>query len=167
MWIGSIRVDVKTKDQQFAGTDSLVRAVIVRDGAELLALRLDWPTENDLERGAFRDYTYFTLPRINHLTPQLPDGIGMSPMPYPDHGIEYSIGMNGHFTLRLRIGGSDMWVKDNVDVYIREVRQVATSFDTLAWQEDSDWTYVASWGQDVAMSTDSGEGKTTWNLNLT
>ena len=75
--------------------------------------------------------------------------------------------MNGHYTLRLRIGGSDMWIKDNVDVYIREVRQVATSFDTLAWQEDSNWSYIASWGQDVAMSTDGSEGKTTWNLNLT
>jgi hypothetical protein len=47
------------------------------------------------------------------------------------------------------------------------IRQRATSFDTLAWQEDPDWTYMASWTQDVAMSTDSSEGVTTWNLNLT
>ena len=38
--------------------------------------------------------------------------------------------------------------------------------DTLAWQEDSDWTYMASWTQDVALSTDSSEGVTTWTLNL-
>ena len=27
--------------------------------------------------------------------------------------------------------------------------------------------YIASWGQDVAMSTDSREGVTSWNLVLT
>jgi len=160
MWIGSIRLDVATKDANFAGTDSLVRALIVRDGSELLGLRLDYPAENDLERGASRDYDYFTLPRINDQTPQLPDGIGQSPMPYPDHGIEFSSGMAGHLTLRLKIGGDDMWIKDQVDLYIREVRLVNTSFDTLEWK------HVATWGKDVAMSTDSGEGKSTWNLNL-
>jgi hypothetical protein len=28
------------------------------------------------------------------------------------------------------------------------------------------WTYIASWTQDVAMSTDSSEGHITWNLKL-
>jgi hypothetical protein len=60
-----------------------------------------------------------------------------------------------------------MWIKDDVDLYVRTIRQRATSFDTLAWQEDTEWTYIASWSRDVAMSTDSGEGVTTWNLILT
>ena len=44
---------------------------------------------------------------------------------------------------------------------VRFIRQIATSFDTLAWVEDSSRTYVASWTRDVAMSTDSSEGVTT------
>jgi hypothetical protein len=169
MWIGAIRLTVSTKDVSNAGTDSLVRAAILRDGTELRLLRLDYPAEDDLERGAIRNYDYIgptKLPRRNDATPELPPGIGRSPMPYPGYGFEFSNGMNGHLRIRLRIHGDDMWIKDNVDLYVRVIRLRATSFDTLAWQEDPDWTYIASWTQDVAMSTDSDEGVTTWNLNL-
>ncbi|HEY9834044.1 MAG TPA: hypothetical protein V6D26_26060 [Stenomitos sp.] len=170
MWIGSIRLIVETKDAPFAGTDSLVQATILRDGAELRVLNLDYPTEDDLEPGAIRNYDYIgptKLPRRNDLTPELPPGVGQNPMPYPGYGFEFSNGLNRHLKIRLRIRGDDMWIKDNVDLYVRFIRQRATSFDTLAWQEDSDWTYIASWTQDVAMSTDKSEGVTTWNLNLT
>jgi len=170
MWIGAIRLDVRTKDQTFAGTDSLVQAKFIRDGAVLRVLNLDYPAENDHEQGAERNYDYIgatRLPRMNDQTPSLPDGIGQDPMPYPSYGIEFSNGLHGHLKLQLKIGNDDMWIKDNVDLYVLQIRQKATSFDTLDWQEDSDWTYVGTWGQDVAMSTDSGEGTTTWNLNLT
>ena len=169
MWIGSIRLTVRTKDAPNAGTDSLVQGGVLRDGNQLLLLNLDYPTENDLERGAIRNYDYMgptKLPRQNDKTPQLPPGIGQNPMPYPGYGLEFSSGMNGHLTIRLRIRNDDMWIKDNVDLYVRPIRRVATSFDTLAWIEDPDWTYVASWTQDVAMSTDSREGMATWNLKL-
>jgi hypothetical protein len=169
MWIGSIRLIAETKDAPFAGTDSLVQATILRDGNELRVLNLDYPTEDDLERGAIRNYDYIgptKLPRRNDQTPELPPGIGQIPMPYPGYGFEFSHGLNGHLKIRLRIRGDDMWIKDNVDLYVRFIRQVATSFDTLAWQEDPYWTYIASWSQDVAMSTDSSEGTTTWTLNL-
>src|SRR5215213_3518210 len=169
MWIGAIRLVVETADEDFAGTDSLVQATILRDGSNLRVLNLDYPTENDLERGAIRNYDYSgptKLPRRNDKTPELPPGIGQNPMPYPGYGFEFSSGMNGHLKIQLRINGDDMWIKDKVDLYVRRIRQVATSFDTLAWQEDTFWTYIASWTQDVAMSTDSGEGVTTWNLNL-
>jgi|SRR5688572_1930132 len=170
MWIGSIRLIVKTKNAPNAGTDNLVQASIIRDGNHILLLNLDYPTENDLERGAVRNYDYMgptKLPRSNDKTPQLPPGIGQIPMPYPGYGLEFSNGLNGHLTIRLRIRGEDMWIKDNVDLYVRFIRRKATSFDTLAWIEDADWTYIASWSQDVAMSTDSGEGHTTWTLKLT
>jgi hypothetical protein len=132
-------------------------------------LNLDYPTENDLERGAIRAYDYSgptKLPRRNDQTHELPSGIGQIPMPYPGYGFEFSNGMNGHLKIRLRINGDDMWIKDNVDLYVRRIRLRATSFDTVEWQEDPGWSYVASWGQDVALSTDSGEGVTTWTLNL-
>ena len=169
MWIGSIRLVVGTKDAPNAGTDSLVQASVLRDGNELRVLNLDYPTENDLERGALRSYDYMgptKLPRRNDQTPELPPGIGQIPMPYPGYGFEFSHGMPGHLRIRLRIRGDDMWIKDNVDLYVRLIRERATSFDTLAWQEDPHWTYVATWPQDVAMSTDSSEGVTTWTLNL-
>lgn len=68
--------------------------------------------------------------------------------------------------LDVQIRGDDMWIKDSIDLYVRFIRQRATSFDTLAWQEDADWTYITSWNQDVALSTDSSEGRTIWNLYL-
>ena len=80
--------------------------------------------------------------------------------------VEFSSGLPGHLKIRLRIRGSDMWIKDRVDLYVRYIRQRATSFDTLAWLEDPDWTYVASWGQDVNMSTDFTEGFVTWTMKL-
>lgn len=172
MWIGAIRLIVQTLDAADAGTDKLVKANIIRDGVDLHlpGFRLDYPTEDDLERGAIRAYDYIgatKLPRKNDKTPQLPDGIGQNPMPYPGFGFEFSNGMGGHLTIRLRIHGSDMWIKDNVDFFVREIRQVATSFDTLAWQMDPDWTYIATWSANKAMSTDSSEGFTTLNMNLT
>jgi hypothetical protein len=170
MWIGAIRLIVQTRDERFAGTDSLVQAIVRRDGTELRVLNLDYPSEDDLERGAIRNYDYIgptKLPRRNDQTPELPGGIGRTPMPYPGYGFEFSSGLNGHLTIRLRIRGDDMWIKDNVDLYVRFIRLRATSFDTLAWLEDTDWTYIATWSQNVAMSTDSDEGFTTWNLILT
>lgn len=169
MWIGAIRLNVATVDQPHAGTDHLVQATVIRDGAELRVLNLDYPTEDDLEPGAIRNYDYIgptKLPRRNDQTPQLPDGIGRIPMPYPGYGFEFSNGLSGHLRIRLRIRGDDMWIKDNVSLYVRYIRQVATSFDTLAWIEDSFWTYIASWGQDAPLSTDSSEGFTTWTLIL-
>jgi len=169
MWIGSIRLLVETKDAPYAGTDSLVQAVVLRNGNELRVLNLDYPTEDDLERGAIRNYDYMgptKLPRRNDKTPQLPDCIGQIPMPYPGYGFEFSDGLSGHLKIRLRIRGDDMWIKDNVDLYVRFIRNKATSFDTLAWIEDTDWSYIASWGQDVPMSTDIFEGFLMWTLNL-
>jgi len=106
------------------------------------------------------------LPRKNDQTPELPSGVGQIPMPYPGYGFEFSSGLGGHLRIRLRIRGSDMWIKDNVDLYVRFIRQKATSFDTLAWIEDSDWSYVASWGHDIPMSTQIFEGFATWTLKL-
>jgi hypothetical protein len=170
MWIGSISIDAQTKNAPYsAGTDSLVTASIVRNGVEIQKLKLDYPNEDDLERGAFREYFYIgptKIPRNNDKTPSLPDGIGQDPMPYPSYGIEFSDGLEGHLTLRLRIHNDDMWIKDQIDLYIKEIRRVATSFDTIAWQEDKEWTYIASWPKDTAMSTDSSEGFKTVNLNL-
>ncbi|MBA2559150.1 MAG: hypothetical protein H0V07_04560 [Propionibacteriales bacterium] len=166
MWVGSIRVGIWTADQADAGTDSLVQAEVLRDGNWISTLNLDYSTEDDLERGAFRDYFYSNLSWDNDQTQQLPPDIGRNPMPYPDYGYEFSNGPYGHLKLRLHIRGDDMWVKDKVDLSVKEVRLVPTSFDTVAWRQDSSWSIVGVWGQDVALSTDGSEGVTTWTLNL-
>jgi hypothetical protein len=166
MWVGSIRVGVWTADVDNAGTDSLVQVEVLRDGVWIKTLNLDYSNEDDLERDAFRDYFYLNLPWVNDLTPALPSGVGQSPMPYPSFGFEFSNGLYGHLRLRLHIRGDDMWVKDKVDLSVRQVRLVSTSFDTLAWQQDSSWSVVGVWGQDVAMSTDGDEGVETWTLIL-
>ena len=169
MWIGSIRLVASTADAPNAGTDSLVQATVLRDGAALRVLNLDYPTEDDLERGAIRPYDYMgptKLPRRNDQTPELPPGIGQIPMPYPGYGLEFSNGLPGHLRIQLRIRNDDMWIKDQVDLYVRYIRERATSFDTLAWIEDSDWSYVASWPQNAALSTDPTEGVTVWTLVL-
>ena len=161
MWIGSIRLRVKTKDATDAGTDSLVTATIVRDGEDIEALGLDYRSENDLERGAVRNYDYIgptRLPRSLDKTLPLPPGISQNPMPYPDYGIEFSHGLKGHLTVRLQIYDDDMWIKDNVELHIKELRLKPTSFDTVDWQEDANWTAVVHWSKDTAMSTDSDEG---------
>lgn len=169
MWIGAIRFVVKTKDAPFAGTDNTVQAVIMRDDEELRVLLLDHLDENDLERGATRNYDYrgpTKLPRRNDRTPSLPDGIFQIPMPYPDYGFEFSDGLEGHLTIKLRTTGTDMWIKDNVDLFVVFISRQATSFDTEEWQEDPHWTFINSWSQDVAMSTDPDEGRATWRLRL-
>jgi len=169
MWISAIRLVARTSWATDAGTDSLVQASIMRDGRQLVLLNLDYPAEDDLERGAIRAYDYIgptKLPRSNDQTPELPAGIGQSPMPYPGYGLEFSHGLAGHLVVQLHIRNDDMWIKDNVDLYVQRIRQRATSFDTLAWIEDNTWDYVASWTQDVAMSTDSGEGHEFWNMQL-
>ena len=59
-----------------------------------------------------------------------------------------------------------MWTKDQVDIWLKNIRQLATSFDTLDWIEDQDWTKLGSWTRDVNLSTDTSEGATTWTLGV-
>lgn len=166
MWISAIRLTVETENAPNAGTDQLVTTSVLRDGNEVARLRLDYPAENDLERGAVRNYDYFGLARRNDQTEELPDGIGRNPMPYPDAGIEFSSGVAGHMKLRLQIHGDDLWIKDRVKLYVKQIRQQATSFDTLGWVEDEDWSHLATWDKDVPMSTDFFEGVGSWKMQL-
>jgi hypothetical protein len=144
---------------------------VIRDGNELRLLNLDYPTEDDLERGAIRNYDYVW--RAHDAPTAKRQDPGAAARDWSDS--------DAVSRLRLRVlqrdewpsdasaayPRDDMWIKDNVDLYIRPIRQRTNNFDTLAWIEDRDWTYIASWTQDVAMSTDSTEGFTTWNLRLT
>jgi hypothetical protein len=137
---------------------------ILRDGDHLFTGRLDYPDVDDHEPGDTRFYG-FTVPEIYlDETPALPPGIGAIPMPYPEAAIEFSHGIHPHLQCRLRIHGTDMWIKDSVEILVKETRLTATSFDTVAWQEAPTWTRLGGWHQDVRMSRDSSEGVTTWTL---
>jgi hypothetical protein len=166
MWIGAIRLRVRTKDTPNAGTDDQVEVRLMRDFDVIRTFNLNYPSENDLEQGAVRNYDYTGLARDNHKTPALPPGVAQNPMPYPSYGIEFSDGVRGHLRLQLRIRGDDQWIKDNIKLYIREIRQISTSFDTLEWREDASWTYLDDWRDDLAMSTDFTEGYSTYVLFL-
>jgi hypothetical protein len=164
MWIGNIGFMVWTKDTPVAGTDSLVTVEMIRNGNHLFTGRLDFPTLDDLEPGSVRFYGYEVPARYLDRTPPLPDGVGRIPPPYPDKGVEFSDGLIGHLACRLRIHGNDLWTKDRVDIYVKETRLVATSFDTEGWRTDQFWTHLGMWTQDVDLSTDSTEGPDTWTL---
>lgn len=162
MWIGAIRFRVRTKDAPNAGTDNLVRARVYRNGLQLGRYDFD-SSADDLERGSVRNYDYsgpVALPRRFDQTEELPPGVGQHPMPYPSYGFEFSNGLPNHLLISLRIHGDDMWFKDSVEVFIRELRLVPVpgSFDTLEWKVDPDWTRVHNWNADVQMSDESGEG---------
>ncbi len=55
MWVGAIRVLVRTKDARYVATESLVGAAILRNGNRLRVLK-DHPFRSDLEPGAIRAY---------------------------------------------------------------------------------------------------------------
>ena len=162
MWIGAIRLHVRTMNLPNAGTDNLVTATLLRDGVQLGTLKLDYPTENDLERGALRSYDYIgptKLPRRNDQTPELPPGQGKHPMPCPEYGFEFSNGLKHHLTLRFKIHGADQWISDYVGLYVKEIRlpdQFPNTTDE--WTVDTGWKFVTMWLQLLLMSSDSSEG---------
>jgi hypothetical protein len=120
---------------------------------------LDYPHENDLERGAFQSYTYSHLPLSPDplsadSTPLLlpwetdelsPDHPGQSPPPRPDYGIEFSDGLFGHLNMSIRIHGSNLWIPEYIDVTGRAIRLQETSLDRFEWREDFDWFNLGAW----------------------
>ncbi len=159
MWIGTIRLQVRTKDAPHAGTDDDVVVTIVRDGADVATVNLNKPNQNDLEQRDFRDYDYTQFPRSTDQTVVPDPEFAAIPTPYPPHGIEFSYGIPGHLALRLAIRGDDMWIEDSVALSIRELVQ-----RNDVWREREEWTHVDTWEVDSRMSTDRSEGVRTWTL---
>ena len=169
MWIGAMRLVVGTADLPDGGTESVVQAAVLRDDTELVVLNLDYPKENDLERGAIRKYDYSgptKLPRRHDGTAEMPSGVAVYPMPYPGYGFEFSDGLVGHLRIELRINGDDLWIKDKVDLYVKFIREQQKTYGSM-WREDPDWTYIGTWARDVALSRDPVEGVAKWTLVLT
>jgi hypothetical protein len=174
MWIGDIRLGIGTANKIDAGTDELVVVEVLRDGKRIVALSLDVPIEDDLERGAFRHYEYFGLPLRNDKTPFDPNAVGIpvggettgSTNPsHPASGLEFSSGLNGHLAFRLRIAGDDMWIKDNVTFAHREMKRLPVGTTSqFVWKTSGGWQDGGNWPADAALSTDSREGTATRKL---
>lgn len=153
MWIGGVRLVVKTKDRKYAGTDSDVQAGFLRNGWELTYGTLDLAGD-DLGRGDERGYNFIFSDWFNDRTQPIDFDPSPNPPPYPDRGIEYSNGLVGNLGIRLRIMGADMWIKDELHIYTKQIRLKSTALSEPSWRLDDDWHYEGSSLTDVRMSTD-------------
>lgn len=183
-WISEIGFLVWTKHSVNAGTEDRLTVDIYRDGEYLFSVRLS----EGLERG---DAHYYNFPIRNRYfdesEPPQPPGVlrhlrypALYPPPrpasspsgdlgdyvfrrprYPASGIEFSNGVAGNLGCRFRIHGDDKWIKDQVDVYVKEIRPGATGID---WVEDDYARHLGSWREDVPLSTYSDEGFRSWTL---
>ena len=147
---------IRTGDAWWSGTDTRIRIDILRDGQLVKPLLLEPGNTPRLNRGEL--VTYFWQF-------QNPDGIGVSvsgtSIPYTE---DFPHGVPGHLQVRLTAEGDDAWEKVFIDstVHSGELRGVPGTIDSVVWHED--WQ-TFFFGQDVVLSTDSGEGHTTWTLN--
>ena len=168
MWVGSIRVRVRTKSTATASTDSPVIAAIVRDNVAVYAfflnpeLRTFGQPTLELVSGTDRNFVQFSLPKTS-------DNESIdAPLEQPPYGLEFTNGLSGHCTLKLRIFGNDLWITDEVELFIRELHPVRLSktLDALTWVEEANWKAVAQWSKDIRISTDTSEGFAIVNLNV-
>jgi hypothetical protein len=151
---------VKTKDAPYAGTGDLVQAIFKRDGERLGTFDLAKPGVDDHERGDERNYDFegaSNLPRRTDETLELQPGVQSDPMPYPPYGFEFSNDLEGHLVIRLQTDGDNMWIKDNVDFYIKQFRVVETASGAEDWRVDISWHYIKSWDRDVSISLDDDD----------
>lgn len=148
VWIGAIRLAV---DGPARGA---VKVTLLRDGSPLLRLLCEAPGPSA-----------FSLPRVNDLTPQLPDGGAQLPLPYPPHGIEFTHGLRGHLALELTAGGEPAEL-GTIELAVRELRLGGHRFQALQWDEDADWTPLGLWRLDPEEAADTASGLLSWALEL-
>ena len=168
MWIGAIKLRVYTGYQVQAGTTSLVEVSFRRDGEGLIVFPLEFPPAVGIDRASHPTYAWSDndLPRRNDKTPSLPSGEVQIPMPYPDHGFEFSDGVKNHFDLRLRIRGQDEWVVEEAELWVKHVVLV-NWLGLKIWQTSSQWSKVGEWNsQTWLLSTDPPEGDKTADFKV-
>lgn len=163
-WLSEIGWDIKTSIAQFSGTNTPISVEIMRDNTLVIALLIEPGNTPRLDRGTSAFY-WWRFQGAN-FAPN-PSGIGHSigGQGFP-HGVEFPQDIKGHLKCRLRAWGDDMWIKDNIDGYVRYARLVGVpgTIDSTIWVDDLNWTSVGRFTQDVAVSTDPSEGHRTWTL---
>jgi hypothetical protein len=165
-WVSEIGWDIKTGNAvSFAGTDTRVSVEILRDNALIIALLVEPGGTQRLDLGESAFYWWrFQGANFAPRDDDLAESIGGAGFP---HGVEFPQGVVGHLKCRLRAWGDDLWIKDNVDGYVRYAREksVPNTIDSTVWVDDLNWTLIWHFPQDAALSTDPSEGFTTWTLN--
>jgi hypothetical protein len=154
MWIGALCLRVTTKAQPHSGTDYVVTAEMLRDGEVVQRFKLDYGAMDDMEPGATMDYCFAGaegLPRKHDRTPRFKRG--HREVEAPGHGIEFSKGLNGHLAFRFKVQGPDVWLKDVIQLFIRELHPVRSE-SGVQWVEDKAWNHVATWGRDVPVGAE-------------
>lgn len=161
-YVRALGWDIATAADPGSGTDSNVTLEILRDGQVVIALNVEPGETERLDRGNSVFHYHYVVG--THFEPgdivSWVGGLG-----YPN-GIEFSDDIGGHLRCRLRIHGDDKWVKDNIGAYVKYTspQHVAGTIDSQIWADDISWTFIGNFSQDVAMSTDAGEGVSTWTL---
>jgi hypothetical protein len=151
------RIDwtVQTGSQWWSGTDTAVKIEIYRDQDLIKRLNLEPGNTPRLNRGEFANYFWIF---------ESPDDIGVAisgtAVPY---SVTFPNGVAGHLRVKLIAQGDDAWEKVSIDSFVTtgNLRYVPGTIDAYAWIEDFQEFFF---GQDVVISTDSGEGFTTWTL---
>jgi hypothetical protein len=146
---------VQTGHNWWSGTDTRISIEIYRDGDLLKRLSLEPGNTPRLDKDT--NVTYYWVF-------QSPDNIGVSvsgtTIPYYE---EFREGIAGHLKVKLIARGDDAWEKQFIDstVVSGELVYIPDTIDSFTWQDRYDRFYF---GQDVVLSTDSGEGHTAWTL---
>ncbi len=147
---------IKTGASWWSGTNTKLKMEIWRDGQMLKRLNVEPGNTSRLDRAT--DVTYYW-------EFENPSNIGVSYSGFtPPYTEQFANGVQGHLKVKFIATGDDAWEKDEIEstVYSGVIRHVPGTIDSLFWEEDRQRFFF---GQDVVLSTDSGEGFTTWTLN--
>ena len=165
VWVSEIGWDIRTSGDPIAGTDTRVTVEILRDNNLVILLNVEPGNTTRLDRGESTFYSWRFL-GTNYAPDDSELGTitGGQGIPY---GVEFPQNVVGHLKCRFRAWGDDLWIKDNVDGYVRYAteRSVPGTIDSTVWVDDLNWTFIWSFPQDVPISTDPAEGFTAWTLN--
>src|SRR5262245_21554006 len=159
-WVSEIGWDILTSSVVWGGTDTRISVEILRDNASVIALLVEPGATQRLDRG--EDAFYWWRFQRAYFAPRPPDDdiastTGGAGFP---HGVEFPHGVVGHLKCRFRAWGDDMWIKDNVDGYVRYAREkgVPGTIDSTEWVDDLNWTLIWHFPADASLSTDPSEG---------
>jgi hypothetical protein len=164
VWVSRFGWSVLTGPQPPDGTDSRVAVTILRRDTPVITLNVEPGFTPRLSQGASEFFSW-TWRGTN-----IDDGdvVGWpAGLPFPD-AIEFRPNLPGRLKFRFEIFGNDLWVKDNIDCYVRftHPEHVPGTIDQQRWVEDSAWTSVGTFPRDVNMSTDTVPGSVFKRLEL-
>lgn len=161
-YVSEIAWDIKTADRAWSGTDTPVSVEIIRDDDIVLALNVEPGQTGRLDRGD-SEFHWWAFKGTHFAPGDIVQWVGG--LPTPD-AVEFPDGIEGSLKCRFRAHGDDMWIKDDVDAYVRYTKPkgIEGTIDAMKWIDDINWTHSGTFSVDGAISTDLDEGYRTWTL---